>query len=123
MQSNWVVDDLPKGVFGNVSFDNIYIQYTSLVAVDPSALLSSMDRLDQLTISQSSLTDFPFNVLAQMSRLKTLDLAQNVLVSVPAFESLVLENLRLSNNQIKELESGWSLPGLQILDISKCDHA
>ncbi|CAG0904407.1 unnamed protein product [Darwinula stevensoni] len=118
MTGNWAVEELAAGVFGNVTFDHIFIWGTNLVTVDSSAVLSSKDRLEQLTIANSLLGDFPFQILPQMTQLRGLQLDSNLLKSVPALKSQSLQNLSLSLNQIETLESGWSVPNLEILNIS-----
>ncbi|CAG0883512.1 unnamed protein product [Darwinula stevensoni] len=112
------VTELPKGVFGNVTFQKISISSTDLATVDPSALLSSKDRLQEMTIISSALEDFPFHILPQMTQLKQLDLSRNRLKAVPALDSPRLEILDVSRNDIKKLEPGWSIPNLGALSIS-----
>ncbi|CAG0880250.1 unnamed protein product [Darwinula stevensoni] len=118
MRNNWVVKDLRERIFGNMTFDEIHIWNTNLVALDPSAVLSSKDRLESLTISHSLLEEFPFRVLPRMTRLRTLHLSHGFLKSVPALESPSLKNLLLWNNEIHALEPRWSMPVLERLDIS-----
>ena len=120
MIGNRAVEELAAGVFGNVTFDHIFILDTNLATIDSSAFLSSKDRLEQLTIVGSRLEDFPFYILPQMTQLRELQLDSNFLKSVPALKSKNLQNLSLSLNQIETLESGWSMPNLEYLNISKC---
>ncbi|CAG0891423.1 unnamed protein product [Darwinula stevensoni] len=111
------VTELPKGVFGNVTFQKISISSTDLATVDPSALLSSKDRLEEVSIFSSALKDFPFHILPQLTQLKTLDLSSNMLNAVPAFDSPSLEMLDISDNGIETLKPGWSIPNLVTLSI------
>ncbi|CAG0880251.1 unnamed protein product [Darwinula stevensoni] len=118
LMNNEGVKCLPEGIFGNVSFQEIHVLRTGLVTVDPSALLTSKDRLEYLSISNSLLEEFPFHILPRMTHLATLRLASNALRRVPALASSSLRDVMLFGNRIDALEPGWSTPGLESLDIS-----
>ncbi|CAG0902643.1 unnamed protein product [Darwinula stevensoni] len=118
MLGNSAVQHLPERVFGNMTFDDIIISETSLVSVDPMALLSSKNRLKILIISNSTLEEFPFQVIPQMTNLTILEITDSPLKSLPALRSSSLEIVRLSHNRIGRLLPGWFMPKLRKLDIS-----
>ncbi|CAG0880253.1 unnamed protein product [Darwinula stevensoni] len=117
MENNDAVEDLPEGVFGNASFSSMHIWNSAVVKVDPAAIRSSKDRLEELAMAGGRLEEFPFGVLREMKKLVKLQISSNALAAVPALESRSLLLLDLSNNQIGSLEPGWSLPLLVNLDI------
>ncbi|CAG0902952.1 unnamed protein product [Darwinula stevensoni] len=80
------VKELTKGIFGNVTFQEIFIWSTRLT-LDPAALLSSKDRLEDVSIMSSAMDEFPFHILPQLTKLKRLDLTGNLLKRVPALAS------------------------------------
>ncbi|CAG0887766.1 unnamed protein product [Darwinula stevensoni] len=110
------VTELSDGIFGDVSFKNIFIHTAqNLIAVHVSALLSSDDSLVEATFSLCDLEDFPWHVLPQMVALTKLDLHGNAFAKLPVLRSSTLEHLDLSDNNITALESGWVLPNLRWL--------
>ncbi|CAG0902435.1 unnamed protein product [Darwinula stevensoni] len=85
--------------------------------MDARTLYPLYNRLEQLTIINTHLKEFPFHVLPVMMKLKELRLPSNALKLVPALRSTSLKTLILSNNEIGTLQPGWSLPNLEFLDI------
>ncbi|CAG0892364.1 unnamed protein product [Darwinula stevensoni] len=111
---------LPEGVFGNVSFQEMYLANDNLQSIHPSALLPSKDRLEILRMEYCHLTDFPFEIIPGMKALKHLYLYKNSLTSAPVIRSDSLEILHLFNNRIAFLpEGGWSMPNLQEFHIGE----
>ncbi|CAG0901187.1 unnamed protein product [Darwinula stevensoni] len=108
------VKELPEGLFGDVTFQYIEVRDTEVASVHPTVLLSSKDELYHLSITESSLEDFPFDVLSQMTKLQYLNLRHNALNSSPVVQCPNLEYLDLTGNEIS-LESGWSMPSLYVL--------
>ncbi|CAG0903702.1 unnamed protein product [Darwinula stevensoni] len=117
LTGNGYVQDLPSGVFGNVSFQSMFIHFTVVSSVHPEALSSSKDRLGELRIFDGSLQEFPWDALPAFTRLETLNLYRNELASVPAVESPSLRSLYLSGNRIAALEGPWSIPNLIFLEL------
>ncbi|CAG0902096.1 unnamed protein product [Darwinula stevensoni] len=100
------VTELPEGVFGDISFQRIYVETTDLVSVHPSALLSSEDDLERLRIRYSHLGGFPWETLAELAGLAYLDLVFNDLTAMSSFQGPSLEELHVSNNMIATLTAG-----------------
>ncbi|CAG0897814.1 unnamed protein product [Darwinula stevensoni] len=108
------VRDLPPGVFGSQSFQQMEIVFTDISTVDPSALSPSADRLTSLTMSENLVSSFPFDLLPEMRVLTHLDLSWNALTFLPAIRSSSLEALYLYMNRIDRFDEGtWSLPNLK----------
>ncbi|CAG0891151.1 unnamed protein product [Darwinula stevensoni] len=112
---NEAVQELPEGVFGNVTFEAIIIFYAAVATVHPSALLPSKDRLYHVQIYFSGLADFPWEVLPELTHLYYLDLRNNYLTALPPVLSPSLTTLDLGGNRITRLESNWSAPNLTVL--------
>ncbi|CAG0890035.1 unnamed protein product [Darwinula stevensoni] len=115
MVRNEFVQELPEGVFANVSFKNIFIEHSALVSVHRTALLPSKDQLETITIADCNLEDFPWEILPELGSLAWLFLAVNALNAVPPLNSSSLESLSIVGNRIRTLESGWFLPNMQDL--------
>ena len=118
LEGNTGVKELPYEVFGNVSFKRISIEDTVIQRINETAILPSKDRLEWMTISNSRLEDFPFQILARLSRLKKLDLDNNYLTSMPAVRTTSLEKLIVHDNKISRVEEdGWETPNLKHLSM------
>ncbi|CAG0892362.1 unnamed protein product [Darwinula stevensoni] len=114
--SHTEIEDLPDGVFGNVSFQEMRLEGNrNLRRIHPNALLPSKDRLEILIMTTCHLIDFPFEIIPELKALKELHLNWNYLTNVPMINSNSLEKLILWGNQITYLEdqSGWSMPNLK----------
>ncbi|CAG0887972.1 unnamed protein product [Darwinula stevensoni] len=119
LMDNAEVQELPEGVFRDLSFQDIWVNYTALRRIHPSALLPSKDSLETVSIRFSDLESFPFNILPQFSRLKELSLWNNSLTSVPAIQSDSLEILNLPYNNLANVGGpGWATPNLRELYLS-----
>ncbi|CAG0892531.1 unnamed protein product [Darwinula stevensoni] len=108
---------LPEGHFGNLTFESIRMEYTSIASVHPQGILQSASRLTSLQLTSSVLEEFPFEMLPDLPVLKRLDLGHDRLPSVPAITSPSLEYLRLRYNRLSTLETGWNTPNLKTLDL------
>ena len=113
------MSELPDGVFGDVSFQNIYVKTTDVDFVHPSALLSAKDDLERLWIWYSHLVDFPWETLTEFSKLVHVNLEFNEITEISSFENPTLEELYVSNNKIATLQNGLSVPKLRNLNMSK----
>ena len=112
--------ELPEGVFGHLSFENIYLNNTNVRRIHPSVILSSKDRLVNMTIKHSLLEEFPFHHLSSLPHLTKLRLHHNYLTSIPAVQTHSLETLNLESNNISSLEEvGWETPNLRKLSLSE----
>ncbi|CAG0886998.1 unnamed protein product [Darwinula stevensoni] len=118
LTNNDGVLDLPEGVFGEVSFQRLYVSGTSVANLYPLSILPHLAaRLEELRIMDSSLTDFPFVILSPLRSLKVLDISGNAISAVPALQSSSLQIFNVEFNQITALEEGWSTPNLKELHV------
>ncbi|CAG0893882.1 unnamed protein product [Darwinula stevensoni] len=118
LKENNDVSVLPEGVFGDISFEEIFVDLTSVTSLHFTTLLPSKDRLWSLIIGFSSLEEFPWEILPQLINLKELDLQFNALTSLPLLQSASLEYIDIMFNEISHVEAGWSLPNLRILNLN-----
>ena len=107
---------MPEGVFGNVTFEEIYIDLTPLESVHLGAFLPLKDQLRILDIGGSALVEFPWAIVsAEFTRLTELWLTGSRVTTLPPLRSDILETLFIIDNEITELQTGWSLPNLRFL--------
>ncbi|CAG0902846.1 unnamed protein product [Darwinula stevensoni] len=85
---------------------NVY-DAPNLVAIRPSALLPSRDRLVDASFGFGRLGEFPWHILPQMAALTRLDFNGNALTALPALQSDTLQYLILRDNRISSVEGGW----------------
>ncbi|XP_047495011.1 oplophorus-luciferin 2-monooxygenase non-catalytic subunit-like [Penaeus chinensis] len=98
-----LVGELPGGIFGPVTFQNITLVRTNLSAVSDTAFTSSASRLQVLDLGSNALTSFPFATLGNYFLLQHLDLKRNKLGRISDLESSSLEFLKLDSNPLLEL--------------------
>ena len=114
------VQELPENVFRDLSFQDIWVNFTALRRIHPSALQPSRDSLETVTIMFSQLESFPFEILPDFSRLRLLSLWNSSLTYVPAIQSESLERLNLPFASIARVdEYGWATPNLRELNLGK----
>ncbi|CAG0904264.1 unnamed protein product [Darwinula stevensoni] len=118
LEGNSDVSVLPEGAFGDISFEEIVVFQTSVASLHSTALLPSKDRLWRLTILESSLEEFPWEILPQLINLTHIYMSGNALTSLPPLQSASLQHLSLWKNVISHVEAGWSLPNLRSLSLS-----
>ncbi|CAG0879488.1 unnamed protein product [Darwinula stevensoni] len=108
------IEKLPEGAFGDVSFQEMRLQYNEVLAsVHATALLPSKNRLVKIFLDYGNVNAFPFDILPEMTALKELKMGFNSLTEVPVLRSNSLEILDLAFNRIRSLKEGaWSLPNL-----------
>ncbi|CAG0888713.1 unnamed protein product [Darwinula stevensoni] len=115
--NNEAIQEFPESMFGNITFEKIYVWNTAVSVVHPSSLLTSKDRLQHLSITSSRIEEFPWEILFELTSLVELDLHGNILATLPALESPSLELLVVEGNKLSALENNWKIPNLKILDI------
>lgn len=98
-----LVGELPGGIFGPVTFQNITLVRTNLSAISDTALASSASRLQLLDLGSNALASFPFATLGSYFLLQHLDLKRNKLGRISDLESSSLEYLKLDSNPLLEL--------------------
>ncbi|KAK4305053.1 hypothetical protein Pmani_023043 [Petrolisthes manimaculis] len=89
---------LPHGVFGDISFQYIYISGTDLEIVEEEAFTASKTTLVSLSITQNRVQSFPFETLPIYTGLHILDLTENMLPYLPDIVSSPLRYLTLTGN-------------------------
>ncbi|CAG0893879.1 unnamed protein product [Darwinula stevensoni] len=117
LQENLGVKELPRGVFGDNSFEKIHVSRTFVASIHSADLLSSKDRLWRVTIKESSIEEFPWEILPQLTNLKELYLYSNHLTSLPHLQSASLEYFSISKNNVVHVQAGWYLPNLRDLSL------
>ncbi|CAG0891150.1 unnamed protein product [Darwinula stevensoni] len=119
LYENDAVQDLPEGVFGDVSFEEIIVGNSVVGALHPTAILTSRDRLRTLQVSYCALEEFPWDVIPQFANLTRLHLYGNAFTVIPPIQSDSLEELLLFGNHVVTLEVGSSLPNLDVLHLNE----
>lgn len=114
--------ELPGGVFGPVTFQNITIVRTKISAIAETAFASSASRLTFLDLASNDLTSFPFVTLGDYFVLQHLDLKKNQIGGVSDLVSSSLEYLKLDSNPLSEFDAttfsnALYLKGLYLNDI------
>lgn len=97
---NQFLTTLPDGVFGDVSFTNIYVTGGVLQSVGEAALTSSFTTAKFLMFNNNQITDFPFHILSNFSKLTSMSLADNNLNELPDLFSESLEHLYINKNPL-----------------------
>ncbi|XP_050705654.1 oplophorus-luciferin 2-monooxygenase non-catalytic subunit-like isoform X5 [Eriocheir sinensis] len=91
--------DLPAGVFGPVSFEEIDVTNTLIETVDEEAIVNSHNTLVRLNMRGNKINKFPFETLDLYVELIELDLANNQISGVmPDIVTEALTTLDLSGN-------------------------
>ncbi|CAG0898697.1 unnamed protein product, partial [Darwinula stevensoni] len=111
------IQELPAGVFGEVSFEELFIYRTSISSVHPHAILPSKDRLWDLQMGYGVLKSFPWDILPEFKKIIRISLYNNVFNAWQLLQSESLEIIILSRNNISYLEPGFHLPSLRVLDV------
>lgn len=89
---------LPHGVFGDVSFEYVYINNTYLEKVEEEAFTASRDTLLSLNLVGNRIQSFPFETLPIYTVLHYLDLTENMLPYLPDILSDSLRFITLTGN-------------------------
>ncbi|CAG0901223.1 unnamed protein product [Darwinula stevensoni] len=69
IRDNRVVEEMSEGMLGDISFEYLDIRNSAIGIIHSSALLPSSDRLLQVHVEQSDLTEFPWDALHRFTRL------------------------------------------------------
>ncbi|CAG0889568.1 unnamed protein product [Darwinula stevensoni] len=108
---NVAITELSGGIFGNVSFQHVFIMYSeNLVTIDPSFLLAMKDTLVTVSFTSGRLEDFPWDVVPQLVVIEQISLDGNAVTTVPELQSSTLQSLWLRDNRITTLQEKWILP-------------
>ncbi|CAG0902567.1 unnamed protein product [Darwinula stevensoni] len=118
MEGNTNVKELHKGIFGDLSFEQIIVRDSALERIDSMAILPSKSELVNISVHRSRLKSFPFDIVPDLPRLKRLWLYGGLLSSVPAIRSMSLDIFCLSNNNMElVMEDGWATPNVTEFNI------
>lgn len=119
---NWNLIVLKEGVFGEVTFQEFYIKYTSLKEVEKGALTGSISRVTKMDFRSNNLSTLPFEDIKLCTRLTDLYVSNNNLQEFPKIESPTITQLDLAKNPFTSIpaESLQGLPALQILYLYRC---
>ncbi|KAK7067278.1 hypothetical protein SK128_002642 [Halocaridina rubra] len=104
-------------VFGNIYFENIYIQYTTLSTMDGDPFNRSQSTLQKVHITDNLLTTYPFDTLQSYTLLTDLRLNDNNLTHMADIISPTLRHLDVSQNPVLRYgnEVFYDIPDLRTL--------
>ncbi|CAL4124439.1 unnamed protein product [Meganyctiphanes norvegica] len=90
---------LESGVFGEVNFNHIKMNYGNLTEVELGALDGMYDTLEELRFSDNHILNFPFETIESFTKLKHLAIDNNneYMTNFPVIKSDSLIDLRLMN--------------------------
>ena len=114
---------LPAELSKNLpSLENVDLSDNSLTDI-PAGLFKSLSSLENVDLSDNSLTDIPAGLFKNLPFLENVDLSDNSLTDIPAglFKNLpFLENVDLSDNSLTDIpaELSKNLPSLKNVDLS-----
>ncbi|CAL4124927.1 unnamed protein product, partial [Meganyctiphanes norvegica] len=117
----WNLTVLGEGVFGPVTFSEIYIHMSGVRVIEEGALMGSMETLKSLDIHDCYLETFPFHILPDLTAMIHLDLFTNLLQlnTLPQLESTTLKYLHLGENQITSVpvDAFQLLPAIEFIGL------
>lgn len=99
------INFLSEDIFQNVTFANITISHTALTFIHPNVFDKSASRLENLFITDSFISVFPFDVVDKAPILKDIRVFRNEIIHLPEMTSANLTYLHIGYN-----------PGLQFGD-------
>lgn len=111
------ITELDKSTFNDISFTNIYITYTNLSVIAADTFDNSLSILESVTVTDSFLTLFPFDMLIDCPRLTELRVSNNNITHMSNIHSDSLTYLQVSNNPHLRFqdETFYSAPNLEYL--------
>lgn len=111
---------LEAGVFQDVSFQEMRVEFSALEEIRDGALDPSFATATTLTLSDNQIFSFPFSQIESFQVLQDLNLTNNDLRFLQIMNSDTLRSLRLAHNQLSSV-TGDTLQGLtavEIIDLS-----
>ena len=116
--------ELPARAFGDYIIRDLYLDLNKIARVVRGAFGEASKTLQSLSLTRNELTEFPFEDLAQMKKLRQLGFGYNRLkwITSDAFPpSELLESLDLSHNQIEFIEPNafYGLSEVSLIDLSR----
>ena len=109
IERNEHLSQLGANVFGNVTFERIYIRVTNVTLVSYYALGASSSRLNYVSITSGQLTEstFPFNSLDEYTNLDTLIISGHPdFIFMPPLTSNTITTLMLENDAMPSITPG-----------------
>ncbi|XP_064086958.1 oplophorus-luciferin 2-monooxygenase non-catalytic subunit-like isoform X2 [Macrobrachium nipponense] len=119
---NGKLKTLPKGIFGENTFEEVLFIEGALEVVQPEALIGSASTLRKLQIRSHQLRSFPFGEVGYYRNLDRLYLGNNKLNSFPRIVSTSLKELNLAQNPLKHIPAGglYGMPNLRVVYLYSC---
>jgi Leucine-rich repeat (LRR) protein len=116
--------ELPPRAFGDYIIRDLYLDLNQIARVAPGAFGEASKTLQSLSLTRNVLTEFPFEDLHSMKKLRQLGFGYNRFrrITNKAFPSSeMLESLDLSHNQLDELEEDAfsGLSEVSLIDLSR----
>lgn len=114
------ITTLDRVTFQNVSFSSFEIGYTDLTTITTDAFYDSMSELEEMSITDSFIKYFPFNMLVNCPNLKTLHVDHNELIHMSPIVSANLLYLDVSYNPSLTYEDNafYEAPTLEYLHLN-----
>lgn len=106
--------DIPKSIFRQKDLKILLLQSNALSRIKLN--ITRLTRLKQLNLANNNLTKIPLE-LSELPSLTNLDLSGNALTDPTFGNQIVLRELILSSNKLKELPNLKNMGGLEILRV------
>nr|XP_045620685.1 oplophorus-luciferin 2-monooxygenase non-catalytic subunit-like [Procambarus clarkii] len=100
MDNNQNVLMLEDGVFGSVTFKNLFIDHGVLEGMTEAALIGSSDTVNIISLRNNRIYNLPFGTMDSYTVMESLDLSENLLGELPALSSHSLKVLNIHSNSL-----------------------
>ena len=105
MLFNYDVHDFDRNIFGNLSFQSMYFYDMNITSLTGDFFQNSLNTLQNLTIEDTNLKSFPYEILSSMTELDQLKLYSNKLTKIPKLTcGSPVRSISFDESQINEVE-------------------
>lgn len=120
VQNNTGLTVLEAGVFQDVSFQEIRVEFSALEAFREGALDSSFATATTLKLTDNQIFTFPFSQIESFQVLQDLSMTNNDLHFLQIMKSDTLKTLRLAHNPLSSVtgDTVQNLTAVEIIDLS-----
>lgn len=98
--------NLTINVFDDKSFQSVKIKGTTLERIEDNVFINSHSTLTALRLQNNKIASFPFEIIAEYSKMTILDLSGNQITALPKIRSSSLLSLVMNHNANLELSVG-----------------